>query len=141
LEGELVPLKETERKLDALAKEQGVTVEKLSYLVKTNQTTLAHMKANLESDVLASMMDVVIQADRSEDGVFTDREIQGMILRLKMLPTIEMNEELFKKELETIQEEKRQISAILKLMEQVSHDDVPEDQRVFKLSDSAMDQV
>jgi hypothetical protein len=137
----LVPLKETENKLSALVQEQGVTVEKLSSLVKTNRSTLAHMKANLEADVLASMMDVVLKADRSEDGMFTDREIQAMILRLKMLPAIEMNEEMFKKELETIQDEKRQISAIMKLMEQVSHDNIPEDERVFKLSDSAMDQV
>jgi hypothetical protein len=141
LEGELVPLKETERKLDALAEAQGVTVEHLSSLVKTNQQTLTRMKANLEADVLASMMDVVLKADRSEDGIFTAHETQDMILRLKMLPTIEMNEGLFKKELETLHQEKRQISAILKLMEQVCHDDIPDDQRVFKLSDTATDRI
>jgi hypothetical protein len=141
LEGDLIPLKATEKKLDALAKEQGVTVEKLSGLIKTNKKILTQMKANLEADVLASMMDVVLQADHSEDGKFTDREIQGLILRLKMLPTIEMNEELFKAKLESIQEEKRQISAILKLMQQVMQKDVPKEERVFKLSDNAMDKV
>lgn len=141
LEGELIPLKATEKKLRALAEEQGVTVEKLSGLVKINKETLSHMKANLEADVLASMMDVLLQADRSGDSQFSDREIQGMILRLKMLPTIEINEERFKAKLTTIQTEKRQICAIFNLMQQVSQDNIPEEERVFKLSDNAMDKV
>ncbi|KAG7370713.1 hypothetical protein IV203_019283 [Nitzschia inconspicua] len=141
LQGEVTQLKETEKKLDKLAREQGVTVAKLSDLVKTNKQTLALMKANLEADVLASMMDVVLNADRCEDNTFTDRGIQGMILRLKMLPTIEMDEARFKAKLETIKEEKRQISAIFNLMQQISQKDVSEEDRVFKLSDNAMDRV
>jgi hypothetical protein len=141
LQEELAPLQATEKKLDALAQENGVTVEMLSGLVKTNKKILAQMHANLEADVMASMVDVVLKADRSEDGIFSDMEIQSMILRLKMLPTIEMNEELFKSELELIKEEKLQISAILQLMEQVSLKEIPDDRRVFKLSEDAMDKI
>jgi len=141
LEGELVPLKESETKLKAIAEQNGSSVDKLKKLVKENSKTLKEMKENLEADVMATMMDVIFKADRSEDGMFDEREIQGLILRFKMLPTIEMNEELFKKKLEVIKEEKQQISAILNLIEQVHHDDISENERVFKLSEKAMEDV
>ena len=115
--------------------------DKLSGLVKTNKRTLQEMQANLRADVLMSMMDVVLQADRSEDGIFSEREISGLILRLKMLPTIDMNEALFKAEIAKITQEKQQLSEMLQLMEQINHDHIPDDQRVFKLKADAMDRV
>ena len=141
LEGELVPLKETETKLKTIADKNGVTVEKFMGLLKTNQQTLKKMRENLESDVMVSMIDTVLEADRSEDGIFSEREIQGLVLRLKMIRNVEMNEELFKAEVATMQTEKQQYSAILKLMEQIHEDDIPEHKRVFKLSAQALETI
>ncbi|KAL3916162.1 MAG: hypothetical protein SGARI_008018, partial [Bacillariaceae sp.] len=141
LQGELVPLKQTEEELRVLAEKNGTTVDKLSGLVKTNKVVQTEMKLNLRADVLMSMMDVVLEADRSEDGVFSEREIQGLILRLRMLPTIEMNQELFKKELVKITSTKEQLSQLLKLMEQINEDDIPDEKRVFRLKADAMDRV
>jgi predicted nuclease with TOPRIM domain len=91
-EEQLVPLKETEAKLERIAEKNGSTVEKMKQLLRTNRTTLQQMRENLEADVLNSMMDVVLKADRSEDGSLSASEISALTLRLKMLPTIEMNE-------------------------------------------------
>jgi hypothetical protein len=141
LQAEVQPLRQTEEQLRVLAEENGMTVDKLAGLVKINKQTLQEMKANLRADVLMSMMDVVLQADRSQDGVFSERELQGLTLRLKMLPTIDMNEDLFKKELDKIKEQKQQMSAMLQLMEQVNHEHIPDDRRVFRLKDDAMDNI
>jgi uncharacterized protein YdbL (DUF1318 family) len=141
LEGKLAPLKETETKLKTIADKNGVTVDKLRGLLKTNQQTLNKMRENLEADVMVSMIDIVLQADRTEDGIFSERELQGLVLRLKMNRNIEMNEELFKEEVAKLQTEKQQYSSILKLMEQIHEDDIPEDERVFKLSAQALETI
>lgn len=141
LEGELVPLKETEAKLEKIATEQGSTVEKMKELLKTNKVTLEHMRASLEADVLNSMMDVVLKADRSEDGAFSKSEVSALTLRLKMLPAIEINEDLFKQALMNITESDRQIAALMKLFEQIHDDNIAEEERVFKLSETAMTNV
>jgi hypothetical protein len=141
LEGELLPLSEIEMKLKAIADKNGVTVEKFKGLLKMNQQTLKAMRDNLEAGVFVSMIDVVLEADRSEDGIFSEREIQGLVLRLKMIENIEMNEELFKAELASMQTEKQQYSAILKLMEQIHEDDMAEEKRVFKLSRKALESI
>jgi chaperonin cofactor prefoldin len=52
-----------------------------------------------------------------------------------------MNEDLFKKELDKIKEQKQQMSAMLQLMEQVNHEHIPDDRRVFRLKDDAMDNI
>jgi hypothetical protein len=141
LESELIPLKEVEVKLKAIAEKNGTSVEKLKALIKTNQVTINQMKEVLVSDVLASMVDIVLQSDKSEDGKFSETEIQRLILRLKMLPTIQMNEAKFKEKLVTISDSKRQLAAVLRLMEQIQFDDISENERVFMLSSNAMDSV
>jgi uncharacterized protein YPO0396 len=58
-----------------------------------------------------------------------------------MIRNVEMNEERFKAEVAKLQTEKQQYSEILKLMEQIHEDDVPEDERVFKLSAQALETI
>jgi hypothetical protein len=130
-------LKETEAKLEAIAVKSGSTVEKLKELIKSNQITLDHMKVTLGDDVLASMVNIVLDAEASGDGKFSEKEIQKLILRLKMLPTIQMNEERFKEHLAGMTDSKRQLACTMRLMEQIQHDDVPEEERVFSLSSDA----
>lgn len=141
LESELVPLKETEAKLEAIAVKSGSTVEKLKELIKSNQITLDQMKATLADDVLASMVNIVLDSEASGDGKFSEKEIQKLILRLKMLPTIQMNEERFKEKLATMTDSKHQLACIMRLMDQIQDDDVPEEERVFKLSGDALKNV
>ena len=141
LEGEIAPLKETEAKLEAIAVKNGSTLEKLKNLLKVNQVTINQMKETLEADVMASMVDIVLQSDKSEDGKFSEQEIQRLILRLKALPTIQLHEERFKEKLVIISDSKSQFAAILKLMEQIHYDDIAEEERVFMLSSDAMEKV
>ena len=95
LEEELVPLKETEAKLEQIATKNGGTVQKMKELLKTNKATLDKMRQSIEADVLNSMMDIVLKADRNEDGILSKSEISALTLRLKMLPTIELNEGMY----------------------------------------------
>jgi hypothetical protein len=141
LESELIPLKETEAKLGALAVKSGLTVEKLKELIKSNQATINQMKETLVEDVLASMVNIILQAEASGDGKFSESELQKLVLRLKMLPTIQMDEERFKERLVGLADSKHQFAAILKLMEQIQYDDVSEEERVFILSSDAMNNI
>jgi len=134
LEEELVPLKETEAKLEQIATKNGGTVLKMKGLLKTNKATLDKMRQSIEADVLNSMMDIVLKADRTEDGILSKSEVSALTLRLKMLPTIEVNEGLLKEALNDISESNRQIAELMILFRQIHDDTVPDEERVFKLS-------
>jgi hypothetical protein len=131
LEAEIAPLKESEEKLSQIAEENGSNVEKLTGLVKDNQVTLDEMHKIQRQDVVQSLMQVLLDADRNEDGTLSNQEVKRLRTRVKNLPSIEVNEDLFERKLK----DHRQVSAFLNIVNQVSDDTVPADERIFKISD------
>lgn len=136
LEGELVPLKETEAKLEAIAEKNGSNANKLRGLVKENQATLDAMNLALKEDVVQDMMEAVLQSERDEDGHFSDRELKRLMLRLKGLPSIEVDQEKFMERAKL----HRSISDVFNVMRTI-YDDVPEDEKIFKITGSPEDRV
>lgn len=131
LEAEIAPLKESEEKLSKIAEENGSNVEKLTGLVKENQSTIDEMNEIQKQDVVQSLMQLLLDVDRNEDGTLSAREVKRLRQKVKNLPSIELNEELFERKLA----DHRQISTFLSIVHQVNDDDVPESERVFKISE------
>ena len=136
LEGELVPLKESQVQLEKIASKNGSDVTKLRALVKDNQTTLDAMNATLQEDVIQDLMEAVLESERSEDGTFDDQELKRLLLRLKGLPSIQVNEEKFMKRAQL----HRSISDVFVLIKTVA-DDTPDEERVFTITGNYADNV
>lgn len=138
LESELAPLKETEKKLEAIAEKNGSTVTKLRDLVKDNQETLDAMQETLKEDVLQDMMEAVLESERDEDGHFSDKELKRLLLRLKGLPSIDVNQDKFMERAKL----NRSISDVFSMMKNIhAEDGAPKDERIFSITEVPEDRV
>ena len=137
LEGELVPLKESQIQLEKIASKNGSDVKKLRALVKDNQATLDAMNVTLQEDVLQDLMEAVLESERSEDGTFDDQELKRLLLRLKGLPSIQVDEEKFMKRAQL----HRSISDVFGLIKTVADDTTPDEERVFTITGNVADKV
>jgi hypothetical protein len=124
LEGELEPLKDTEAKLASIAEKNGTSMNTLRELVKENQKTLDGMSKRIKND-----MEAVLHAKRDEDGNFSDREVKILVLRLKGLPAIEVDEEKFAERASMT----RSPSSVSDVMRTITDDTIPEDERIFTI--------
>lgn len=132
LEEKLAPLKETEQRLSSIAEKNGSTVNKLRDLVKENHKIQNEQKKLINDDIVQDMMEAVLNSERSEDGHFSDREIKRLVMRLKGLPAIIINEELLMAKLQ----KNRSISSVLDAMKTISDDSIPDDERIFKTTET-----
>mmetsp|Transcript_26258 Transcript_26258/g.63980 ORF Transcript_26258/g.63980 Transcript_26258/m.63980 type:complete len:290 (-) Transcript_26258:121-990(-) len=131
LEQEIAPLKESEEKLSQIAQQNGSDVKKLTGLVSENQKTLDEMHEIQRQDVTQSLMQILMDVDRDEDGELTDRECKRLMNKMKNLPTVDLNEDLFEKKLEN----HRRVSTFIDMVGQVHNEDIPEDQRIFAVNE------
>mmetsp|Transcript_26257 Transcript_26257/g.63979 ORF Transcript_26257/g.63979 Transcript_26257/m.63979 type:complete len:291 (-) Transcript_26257:125-997(-) len=131
LEQEIAPLKESEEKLSQIAEQNGSDVKKLTGLVSENQKTLDEMHEIQRQDVTQSLMQILMDVDRDEDGELTDRECKRLMNKMKNLPTVDLNEDLFEKKLEN----HRRVSTFIDMVGQVHNEDIPEDQRIFAVNE------
>ena len=132
LEKHLKPLKKSQKKLKKIAKKEGATVKKLQRLVKTNQETIDEMRELVKADAVHQMIEAVLESDRSNDGEFSDKEIRQLANRLDGLPSVIVNKELFLKKIKA----DRDINAVVRLVETIHDEGIPEKKRVFKMDDS-----
>ena len=130
LEAELIPLKQTEAKLETIAEKNGSNVNKLRDLVEENRKYQEKQKKLIKDDILQDMMEAVLDAERSEDGHFSDREIRMLLMRLKGLPAIEVNEDRFKAKLEKT----RSIASVFETMRSIDNNKLPEDEQIFTIT-------
>jgi hypothetical protein len=136
LEGELVPLKECEESLAKLAEENGSDVATLTQLVKENQAVLNEMQETQKQDVVQSMMECLFNVDRDEDGKLSTREINRLRRALMNLPTIEINQDLFEGKLAR----QKSVGTFIGMIHEVADDNIPDEQRVFKLSENSKEE-
>lgn len=131
----LVPLKETQEKLEGIANEQGSNVNKLVSLVKENGAIQKEQNACLQTDLMTDMFECLLNSERSEDGHLDDRESKMLCRRLKNLPHIQVNEELFLKKLE----KQNSLNSVVGWMRQIGDETLPKEDRIFSLAESEND--
>jgi len=129
LEKELAPLKETEKKLESIAKESGFNANKLKELVKANGKYQEELKGLIDEEILTRMMDEVLDTDWDRDGHFEDSEIDDLFVRLNIDPTINVNEKLFMAKMKST----RDLAAAFKTMRTITDHSIPEDERIFAI--------
>lgn len=131
LEEEIVPLKESEEKLSQIAEQNGSDVKKLTGLVSENQKTIDEMREIQKQDLVQNLMQILMEADRDEDGELTDREVKRLMNKMKNLPAINFDEEKFERKLEN----HRQLSSFLTMVHEVNDETIPRDERIFTVSE------
>lgn len=114
-------LKENEQRFQALASEQNRNVNDLVKLVAENQVLIDQKKKCIYDDIIEALISTAFEGEKSEDGVFSDREMKRLITRMKNLPALTINEDLLKQALDRNRN-------VLKLIEIIRHLDVEGEQ-------------
>ena len=137
LEAEIAPLKDCEAKLAEIAEKSGKDVNKLKSLVSENQETIDKMHAIQKDDVVQSMMQLLMEADRDEDGELSDRESKRLVNKIRNLPTVKVNEDEFTKHLDDV----RRVSYYIDIIHNMTDDTVPDDQRLFAIAEVSPEEL
>jgi D-mannonate dehydratase len=112
---EVTHLKKFERALEEIATEYNSNTQYLCQLVRENRVTLDEMKQVLRDDIVADLANVVFKGERDENSEFSDKEIQRLLVYMRSLPAVTINEELLK---QAIQRD-RSIFALLALVRDI----------------------
>lgn len=137
LEEEIEPLKDCEKKLAEIAEKSGRDVNKLKGLVSENQTTLDKMHKIQKDDIVQSMMQLLMEVDKDEDGDLSDREAKRLVTKMKNLPAIDLNEDNLNKHLGEV----RRVSYFLDVIHQITDDDLPDEERMFTIAETDPDEL
>ncbi|KAL3943798.1 MAG: hypothetical protein SGBAC_002127 [Bacillariaceae sp.] len=130
LEEEIAPLKECEGKLAELAEKNGTDVNKLTTLVSENRKTLDKMHEIQKADLVQSLMQILMEVDRDEDGTLTDKEVKRLKRQLKNLPIIQFDEDKFDRRLG----EHRQVSTLISMVHAANDETL---ESIIKVNDGA----
>ena len=131
LQGQVTDLKDTESKLDAIAKKQGSSVDKLKNLVKENQRIIDEKHLLIKSDTMQAMMAIVLESDFDQSSDFSDKEVNRLVLRLKNLPAIKVNEEKLRAKLE----KNRSLASVLGLLQDIDDDTIPKEEHIIVVNE------
>jgi hypothetical protein len=132
LENEAGSLKETGEKLDSLAIEQGTQAANLVTIVKANRAIIKKQKELIKADTMASIMSTVLRSDRDESWTFDDGEINRLVLFMKGLPAIVVNESILRQKLSA----DRSLFAVMELLREIEREDIPEAERVLVIDEA-----
>jgi hypothetical protein len=133
LHSEASRLKETDEKLQKIAEKQGATVDKLKSVVKENQTIINEKMELIKADTMQAMMTVVLESDFDQSHDFSDREINRLVLRMKNLPAIKVNEDLLRHKMN----KHRSVLSVIDLLQDIEDDDIPEGDHIFLINEAA----
>jgi hypothetical protein len=132
LENEVGSLKETEEKLDSLAIKQGTNSANLVTIVKSNDAIIKKQKELIKADTMASIMSTVLRSDRDESWTFDNGEINRLVLFMKGLPAIVVNESILRQKLS----DNRSLFAVMELLREIEREDIPEAERVLVINET-----
>lgn len=130
---EVTHLKTFERALAEIATEYNSNAQHLCQLVRENRVTLDEMKQVLRDDIVADLANVVFKGERDENSEFSDMEIQRLIIYMRSLPAVTINEELLK---QAIQRD-RSIFALLALVRDIGLDGEQAGDSIFMIDDDS----
>lgn len=128
---ELVDLKQTEQRLQELTKEQDITVQSLVGLVEESKQFTEQMKEVVRLDLISELMDVVLKGEKDESGTFSDKEIRRLVVYMRGLPAVKVNEELLEK---AIRKDRSMVSLINMVLDIYREGD-QEGDRIFVIDD------
>lgn len=76
-------------------------------------------------------MDIVLLEDRDESWDFSDKEINRLIMRLKNLPAIKVNEEKLRAQVE----KERSFYSVIGLLQDINDETIAEEDHIFVVNE------
>lgn len=131
LKSELSGLKETEQQLEVIARAQDSNLKSLVKLVQENKITLQEMKQVVREDIIADIMGTGLKGERDGSGDFSDVEIKRLLLYMRGLPAVTVNEE----NLMLAVQKDRSILALFALIHDISTPGIQEGDNIFIIND------
>lgn len=96
LEGTVMRLQDVENALGLLTDSQDQSVQAIRDQVSKGYEILELMEKNLRTNVLQNLMTVIIRSDTDGDFTIDDDEISTLLLRLKQINGVHINEDKFR---------------------------------------------
>jgi hypothetical protein len=124
-------LQQQEAALSRCANEQSTNVQTLLGLVKENRQLLDETKETIRRDLIASLMGLVIKGEQDDSGDFSERETRRMIMYMRGLPAVQINEPLLRK---AIKADNSALS-IFHLVQDIGREGLQQGDNIFVIED------
>jgi hypothetical protein len=127
LDVQVTTLRGTEQQLKDITHDQELNVKALVELIEENQEIIDEKKQTIRQEIIASLMDTVLKGERDQSGEFSDAEIQRLIIYMRGLPAVTINELLLRKAIK----KNRSMLSIINLVRDISREGVQEGDNIF----------
>ena len=131
LEGNVSGLEDVESKLNDFAKGANTNAERLQYVILETARLQTLIKKNLRKKVLQDVLSIVIKADRNRDYTLNRVEIEMLIFRLNTLPSVDFQEDNFRKLLKG--KKMLTVTEVMDILRNLLAEDIPEEEAIFRI--------
>jgi len=121
---EVKDLEESQQKLDAIAGKHGKSIDELRTLLADNEDTIARQKKIALAQISAQIVTTTMQSDFSGDSQLDGNEIDILVMRLKGIENIDINEKKLLKKINALSD--KSVIGILQLLSKVDEYDFGE---------------
>ena len=122
-------LKDVEDALEVITKTQGQTVAAFAEQVEENRKILQGMQKNLKANILQNLLSLVFGSDTNQDNIVNESEVDDLIRRIGNMSGVEMHEDKFRSAIVG-----KEVSAIMDIVQNLLRDDLPDEERIFVIS-------
>jgi hypothetical protein len=119
--------KETEQRLKDVTDDQNLNVNALVKLVHESQRIIDEKKELILRGIEMDLMSTLLKADRDDSGVYSQTEIKRLVIYMRGLPAVEINEELLAEALKN----ENGIVSMMKLVRDISKAGNQEGDHIF----------
>lgn len=106
---------------DEIVTAAGCNADDLINIVKEFKEVQGKMKKILKARLLHQILAVILRADREDDFVLSDTEMEILIIRMTMVNGVTVNQDLFREKL--MESEQRDIKSIMKMIRSAMDDE------------------
>lgn len=116
--------------LEEIRKLEGASLDQLEEQLKDTEEIFDSMQENLKSNILQNLISVVLNCDADGDMSLGDEEIDALIHNIQGMYGVDVDDEKAKK---SIVDAGRSLNAVMELVRDLFDEDVPEEERIFKV--------
>jgi len=135
LEVNVGKLEGVEAALTQIAKDANTDSTRLVKIVTEMKGIQTKIKANLEREVMQSVLQVLVQADSNQDFCLNAGEKEMLVLRLSSLPGVAFDEKNFRKMMGS---KDLKLSDLMGMLRNLMDDGIPENDNIFHLQPASL---
>ena len=122
-------LKDVEDALEVITKTQGQTVAAFAEQVEENRKILQGMQTNLKANILQNLLSLVFGSDTNQDNIVNESEVDDLVRRIGNMSGVEMHEDKFRHAIVG-----KEVSAVMDIVQNLLREDLPDEERIFVIS-------